>query len=402
MNQVLILKPALAITQTLGLSRTVASLCFSGLLFITCLVVMQLNYVTIDQLDAISLTLLWGGLNLYLILGLYGFVSSHIQQLTKATHAFQQGQYNGAQPNLHNDQVAQLDNSIQQLGKELNRTFERIAQAAGETLSAAQAESNIAQRSADAVSQQAAAISQVATAIEQMSSSIADISQQIHHINEAAQQNHHHAQQGQQVVSDSLSAIEAVSEVMQQTTATVRTLGERSADINQIIEVIEGIANQTNLLALNAAIEAARAGEHGRGFAVVSDEVRQLALRTHDATDQVRELINAIQQEITTTVSSIGQIDEQVRNSLTLNNQVAAALQEIASASNQTIAAMQTVATTVTEQCHVCDEVSAAVDAINQTTTTVTDDTVETKDTALYLETLANRVMNALPGQAKS
>jgi len=103
------------------------------------------------------------------------------------------------------------------------------------------------------------------------------------------------ADRGRQIVGETINRIKSLARQMDTTTGTIQQLGQDSENIGTVLEVIRGIAEQTNLLALNAAIEAARAGEQGRGFAVVADEVRSLASRTQQSTQEIHEMIERLQ-----------------------------------------------------------------------------------------------------------
>jgi methyl-accepting chemotaxis protein len=137
----------------------------------------------------------------------------------------------------------------------------------------------------------------VSTAGEQMAATSADISKSCMHAVESAQRACDMANVGVTDVEQTIQSMQSINESVRLTSASVSTLGTKSEQIGDIISTIQDIADQTNLLALNAAIEAARAGEQGRGFAVVADEVRNLAERTTSATKEIEKTIRSIQEE---------------------------------------------------------------------------------------------------------
>ncbi len=146
---------------------------------------------------------------------------------------------------------------------------------------------------------------------------------------EAAKSGTEKAERGARVVSKTIRSMEQISESVQTSASRIEELGKRSEEISKIISVINDIADQTNLLALNAAIEAARAGEHGRGFAVVADEVRKLAERTAQATQEVGETVQAIQRDTVDAVSKMRQSSDDVQTGVELAAQAEGSLAEI-------------------------------------------------------------------------
>lgn len=152
---------------------------------------------------------------------------------------------------------------------------------------------------------QASEVQNVASAMHQMTATAHEVASLAGRTAEGAQSSLAALTQANQLFQNTVGAFKTVAGEFEQTRLAVETVSHSSQQINGIIEVIQAIAEQTNLLALNAAIEAARAGEQGRGFAVVADEVRSLAARTHSSTDEIKKLIYGLQQQVASTVSQI-------------------------------------------------------------------------------------------------
>ncbi|MEI7643011.1 MAG: methyl-accepting chemotaxis protein [Chloroflexales bacterium] len=198
--------------------------------------------------------------------------------------AFAMEQSHGRAQDLMNKTEQLIEKNIQQV--EL-----------GSDLAAAAAEMQItSQQQASGATEQASAVSQVSTTIEELGSTARQIAQASEHVALAAQQTLENLSSGQGAVDESIQAMERIRGRVQDVSTRVLSLGERSQQIGEIIDLIDDISDETHLLALNAAIEAAGAGEHGRRFAVVAAEVKSLANRTLAAAKEVKGVIAEIRQ----------------------------------------------------------------------------------------------------------
>ncbi|ABM62478.1 methyl-accepting chemotaxis protein [Halorhodospira halophila] len=209
---------------------------------------------------------------------------------------------------------------------------------------------------------------QVSSAIEEMSSSIHDVSRQTSEAASAAVQAGETAADGRETVQGLVTRMQEVAASVERAGEAVTALGHSGEQIGEIISMIDGIAEQTNLLALNAAIEAARAGEQGRGFAVVADEVRSLSQRTVDATQQVSEALQQIQERTDTAVQGMQQSSGQVNDGLGQAEAAGAALQRIVEKAQSVAENVQSIATAAEQQSNVAAEIAQNVDAVNQVT----------------------------------
>lgn len=214
------------------------------------------------------------------------------------------------------------------------------------------------------VAQQQARIDQTATAMREMSLAISEIARVTAEAAHAADEADRKAHEGREVVLRAVNAVAAMAEEVGHTEQTIELLAKDSQDIGSIINVIRYIAEQTNLLALNAAIEAARAGEQGRGFAVVADEVRSLALKTQEATTQIQTMINRLQERAHEAVRAMHHDEEQAQGVVALARAADQALEGIARAVS-TIHEMNTqVAAAVEEQSAVSGDISENIAAV--------------------------------------
>ena len=209
---------------------------------------------------------------------------------------------------------------------------------------------------------------QVAAAIEEMSQSVSEVAAKSADASSAAEESQHLAEQGGKIVSNTVATMQGIEKDVNESAATVNELGKRSQMIGEIIGVINDIADQTNLLALNAAIEAARAGEHGRGFAVVADEVRKLAERTQQATEEVSQSIRGIQAETDSAVQRIESSTSRVSQGVGLASEAGSALSTIVRSSQSLQTMVQGIAAAANQQSAASGEIARAVEGINAVT----------------------------------
>jgi methyl-accepting chemotaxis protein len=186
-----------------------------------------------------------------------------------------------------------------------------------------------------ASSQIRAAIEEQATGATQQSSGISEVTTTIEELNTTATHIAKNAENVARLAGDTLAGVQEINMKVNDTARKVLTLGEKSQSIGNITKLIDDIADQTNLLALNAAIEAARAGEVGRGFAVVAQEVRKLAERSSESTEEIRQLINEIQNETNSTIMSIEGSTKWVKKGLEMIEETTKSAKEISIATQQ-------------------------------------------------------------------
>ncbi len=241
------------------------------------------------------------------------------------------------------------------------------------------------------IEEQAAQADEVAAAMEQMSRTIVTNAQGATETAELAEANGQTAEDNKAVMEEMVAKMEDMGRVITTSARTVERLGESSEQIGEIISTIDEIADQTNLLALNAAIEAARAGEHGQGFAVVADEVRQLAERTAQATDEINDMIGAIQTETRQAVEAIREGKDEVDASIDLAGRAGSAFDEIVHDAEAVADRIGEIAAATEEQSVTSEQISRNVESIS----TVTGDSARGVN---EIAAAANE-LNALTGQ---
>lgn len=266
----------------------------------------------------------------------------------------------------------------------------RGASDAADQLTAATLEMNSLSTSANQSMQtQQMEVDQVATAINEMTATVQEVARSAADAANAAQSADEEAIKGRSVVTRTIDAINILAENVDQAANVIDELNMHSDNIGAVLEVIKGIADQTNLLALNAAIEAARAGEQGRGFAVVADEVRSLASRTQESTQEIHGMIEKLQSGAKNAVQVMKTGSEQAHSGVEQASLAGESLVSITNAIN-TISEMNTqIAAAATEQSQVAEDINRNIINISQSSNEAGDAVRQTASAGSSLDALA-------------
>jgi methyl-accepting chemotaxis protein len=271
------------------------------------------------------------------------------------------------------DEVGVTAHAFNEMQVSFKDLLNQINGATAQLASASEEMSAISDQSSQGISQQLSETEQVATAMNEMSATVQEVARNASEASAAAQQADTQAAEGSRVVSQVGASIRDLANEVQATAEVINTLEKESENIGSVLDVIRGIAEQTNLLALNAAIEAARAGEQGRGFAVVADEVRTLASRTQQSTQEIQQMIERLQNGSKEAVQAMESGQQKAQVSVEQAEQAGAAIEEI-TRSVATITDMNNqIASAAEEQGAVAEEINRNVitvnDISNQTST---------------------------------
>jgi methyl-accepting chemotaxis protein len=299
-----------------------------------------------------------------------------------------------------NDEVGQLSKSFNMFIGKLHGIISQVAGSTEQVVSAADRMAEITEQTTERVANQQLETDQVATAMNEMVATVQEVSRIAKEASEATNNADSEASSGTEASNIAMKGITTLVDKIDETEAVVKKLEVESENIGAVLDVIRGIAEQTNLLALNAAIEAARAGEQGRGFAVVADEVRTLASRTRESTDEINTMITRLQTEVHDVVESMGKASEQGKDGAEKVEKAIDSLNSIASIVS-TISDMNTlIASASVEQKGTTEEINQNIENISHISQQTSEDASSTKITSLELTQLSISLQQ-LVGQFK-
>jgi methyl-accepting chemotaxis protein len=294
------------------------------------------------------------------------------------------------------DALGNVVDSVNYMLDNFTKVLERVRKAAIDVSSSANDILVSSERMASGASQQDQEITNTSSAVEELTVSMKQVSNNAEASAEAARRALDAAEQGNRAVHNTLEGMQRIRASVQATAKKIKSLGDRSLEISEIINVINDITEQTNLLALNAAIEAARAGDAGRGFAVVADEVRKLAEHSRNATKDIAALIKAIQAETNEAVVVMEEGTKEVEVGARLADQAGKALEAISTVVRQSAELVQEISLASKQQVRGTEGVANAMQIISNITRQTSQGARQTARTVENMVKLSEQLNEAL------
>ncbi|WP_041524438.1 methyl-accepting chemotaxis protein [Gilvimarinus agarilyticus] len=290
------------------------------------------------------------------------------------------------------DEILELANNFNSFVEKLHGSFAEMLSDVSALSSVSNRLTDTSSRNVNEIAAQAQAIASTRNAIEELMSSVHEVAEFASNASSQAGEINQAAEQGQATLNTNVTTITALAGDVKESADVVNQFDGFSSDVGKLLNTIQNVAEQTNLLALNAAIEAARAGEHGRGFAVVADEVRQLAVRTRQATEEIHNVIGELQSVSQSAVNAMQSSVEKANTGVAATQESELALRTILSSVQQISSFNDQIAAATHEQSATFNEVLSHVTSIHQNTETVTDSTSATNEICQDIDDISKRL----------
>lgn len=321
-------------------------------------------------------------------------ISSPIAKCTSIAEGMAEGDLSKKldieQGSVSKDEIGKLLIATNIMSDRLKAMLLELKSTSDTLASASQQLSASSEQMSKGVAEQSGRASQIATSSTEMSQTVIDIAKNTSSIASSAVETAKIAKTGEEIVAKAVHEVKAIAQTVSESAELMTSLGDKSKQIGDIVNVIKDIADQTNLLALNAAIEAARAGEQGRGFAVVADEVRKLAEKTSKATSDIASMINAIQGEVQKAVNSMNEGTKRVEIGVEYSSNAGKALKDIVRSVDNLQSMVQQIASATEEMSSVAEQISSDIETIaivSKETSTGSDQIAESSSDLARLAT---------------
>jgi len=323
-------------------------------------------------------------------------VVSSIELIGSATREVGQGNLNTTLTLRTRDELQQVATDFNIMTEAFQGVVSQISSATTQLATTAEQTSVITEQTEQAIQTQLSETTLVATAMDQMSATVQEVATTTSSTSMAADDVNKQADEGLLAMNETISQIQQLSEKVEDAGQVIEKLEQRSTEIGTVLDVIRSIAEQTNLLALNAAIEAARAGEQGRGFAVVADEVRNLAGRTQTSTEEINVMIEKLQSESALAVAAVDSSQEMARYAVKQAARTGEAFSNIGSSIERVNDMSTQIASAAEQQSSVAEEINRNIVQISEMTEQTAQGTKQTSAGGNDLNRLATELKTAV------
>jgi methyl-accepting chemotaxis protein len=305
-------------------------------------------------------------------------ITTPLSRVVEASHALAKGDLNTRVESTSEDELGILSQAFNEMAQKFHDIIVKLIETTGRLADSAEHMATITEQTSQGVRHQQSDTETVATAMSEMTATVQEVATNASQASSYAGEASDQANDGKAVVGQTIEAIGTLAGKVENAADVIKELEKHTVSIGTVIDVIKSIAEQTNLLALNAAIEAARAGEQGRGFAVVADEVRNLAQRTQESTSEIQEIIERVQSGAGQSVSVMLEGQESATRSVELASSAGTALDSITSAVSSITDMTIQIANAVEQQSSVTEEMSRNIVTISNVANETADASEET------------------------
>jgi methyl-accepting chemotaxis protein len=341
--------------------------------------------------------LLAGGLFIVVSQGLFASkLKRRVENVQRIVGHLETGDLTQRLPMEGNDEITAIARAVNSFIERTHETLHQVREGAGRVSAAASLLFGASERIAKRTIGQSQAASSVAATVEQVTVSVNHVAEHTREAHAISVESGALSVQGGEVVLLASDEMARISQSVRESSNIVMDLEKRSADISAIVEVIKNVADQTNLLALNAAIEAARAGEQGRGFAVVADEVRNLAERTAQSTQEIAGVITEIQEATRVAVLSMETGVQRVDKGVALATQVGESITRVKNSTERVVSVVDGISAALQEQSAASDDIAQKVERIAYTSGENSEAVQHTVATARELDELSGSLEQAV------
>jgi len=287
------------------------------------------------------------------------------------------------------DELGELAKGFNQFVERIRELIKNIGNTAQQLAASANQVESSSHNMGEAMNNQQSEVDQIAVAMNELVATVEEVARHAQDASDTAQTGGGEAASGTEQVQAVIASIKEQAEVINETAVEIENLQESGKQIGEVMTVIRGVAEQTNLLALNAAIEAARAGEAGRGFAVVADEVRTLAARTHESTEQIQSTIDELLKHITRAVTAMHTSSEGSNKTVTNAESAGQALVSINQAIDNIEGMNIQIASATQQQSSTVDELNRNLERIVELSSSTSHSSQEVANSGTQLSQLA-------------